>query len=156
MSDEMPQLTRFERRELDVQLTYADDSEYSVTYDDLRHSCPCAKCSPMRNEDESSKTLRRQVEALPKEKPKVRIVGNYALGFEWTQGCSSGIFRFERIWDLAHYHYKPKDIKKSTKDLREQLSNEEKETLEEIAQVFGIEVYVRTHQNGELINIAHG
>jgi len=64
--------------------------------------------------------------------------------------------KLERIWDLAHYHYKPKDIKKSTNDLREQLSNEEKETLEEIAQIFGIEVYVRTHQNGELINIAHG
>ena len=64
--------------------------------------------------------------------------------------------KLERIWDLAHYRYKPKDIKKSTNDLREQLSNEEKETLEEIAQIFGIEVYVRTHQNGELINIAHG
>lgn len=63
--------------------------------------------------------------------------------------------KLERIWDLAHYRYKPKDIKKSTKDLREQLSNEEKETLEEIAKIFGIEVYVRTHQNGELINIAH-
>jgi hypothetical protein len=64
--------------------------------------------------------------------------------------------KLEGIWNLAHYRYKPKDIKKSTKDLREQLSNEEKETLEEIAQVFGVEVYVRTHQNGELINIAHG
>jgi DUF971 family protein len=102
MTDEMPTMSRFERRETDVLLTYADGSEFSVTYDDLRHSCPCAKCSPLRNEDEASKNLRRQVEALPKEKPKVRIVGNYALGFEWTQGCSSGIFRFERIWDLAN------------------------------------------------------
>jgi hypothetical protein len=64
--------------------------------------------------------------------------------------------KLEAIWDLAHYHYKPKDIKKNTKDLRELLSNEEKETLEEIAQVFGIEVYVKTHQDRELINIAHG
>lgn len=102
MTDEMPTMSRFERRETDVQLTYDDGSEYTVTYDDIRHSCPCAKCSPLRNEDEASKNLRRQVEALPKEKPKVRIVGNYALGFEWTQGCSSGIFRFERIWDLAN------------------------------------------------------
>ena len=64
--------------------------------------------------------------------------------------------KLEGIWDLAHYRYKPKDIKKSTQNLKEQLSNEEKETLEEIAQIFGIEVYVRTHQNGKLINIAHG
>jgi DUF971 family protein len=102
MTDEMPKMTRFERREVDVLVTYADGSEFAITYDDLRHSCPCAKCSPLRNVDETSIDLRKQVEALPKEKPKVRIVGNYALGFEWIQGCSSGIFRFERIWELAN------------------------------------------------------
>ncbi len=64
--------------------------------------------------------------------------------------------KLQRIWNLAHYRYKPKDIKKSTKDLREQLSNEEKETLEEISQIFGIEVYVRTHEEGELVAINHG
>ena len=85
MSDEMPNMTRLERREFDALVSYVDGSEFEITYDDLRHACPCAKCSPLRNSDESSKTLRRQVEALPKEKPKVRTVGNYALGFEWTQ-----------------------------------------------------------------------
>ena len=67
----------------------------------LRHACPCAKCAPQRNDDESSKVLRRTVERLPKEKPTVRPVGNYALAFEWTNGCSSGIHRFERIWRLG-------------------------------------------------------
>ena len=102
MSDEMPKMTRFERREFDAQVTYADGSQFEITYDDLRHAFPCAKCSPLRNDDEESKNLRRQVEAHPNEKPKVRTVGNYALGFEWTHGCSSGIYRFERIWDLAN------------------------------------------------------
>ena len=72
MSVEMPKMTRFERRDFDVLVTYDDGSEFEITYDDIRHSCPCAKCSPLRNEDESSQTLRQQVEALPKEKPKVR------------------------------------------------------------------------------------
>ena len=102
MTDGMPKMTRFERRELDAQITYEDQSQFEVTYDDLRHACPCAKCSPMRNDDENSKKLRRQVEAHPNEKPNVRTVGNYALGFEWTHGCSSGIYRYERIWDLAN------------------------------------------------------
>ena len=102
MTTDMPTMRRFERRDLDVVVSYDDDSEFTITYDDLRHACPCAKCSPLRNLDDTSKTLRRQVEALPKEKPKVRTVGNYALGFEWSQGCSSGIYRFERIWDLAN------------------------------------------------------
>lgn len=102
MTNKMPKMTRIERRELDVLISYDGGSEFEISYDNLRYACPCAKCSPLRNADESCETLRKQVEALPKEKPKVRTVGNYALGFEWTQGCSSGIFRFERIWDLAN------------------------------------------------------
>ena len=98
----IPELKRLERRDTDLELTYEDGSKFTVTYDDLRYSCPCAKCSPLRNEEESSKSLRREVEAMPAEKPKVRIVGKYALAFEWVQGCSSGIYRFERIWALAN------------------------------------------------------
>ena len=59
-----------------------------------------AKCAPQRNDDESSKVLRRTVERLPKEKPTVRPVGNYALAFEWTNGCSSGIHRLKEFGDL--------------------------------------------------------
>ena len=64
MTSDMPTMRRFERRDLDVVVSYDDDSEYTITYDDLRHACPCAKCSPLRNLDDTSKTLRRQVEAL--------------------------------------------------------------------------------------------
>ena len=99
---EMPELTRLERHDTNMSLTYSDGGEFTVSYDDLRHACPCAKCAPLRNEDETSKSLRRQVEAMPAEKPKVRTVGKYALAFEWDQGCSRGIYRFERIWALAN------------------------------------------------------
>ena len=101
MTSTLPTMTKLERRAQDMVLTYDDGTTHTVAYDDLRHACPCAKCAPMRNEDNTSRTLRRQIEALPSEKPQVRTVGNYALAFEWQQGCSSGIFRFERIHDLA-------------------------------------------------------
>ena len=101
MSEEIPELRRLERLDTAMELTYHDGTTYTVTYDDLRYSCPCAKCSPLRNEDESSMQLRRTIESLKSEKPSVRTIGNYALAFEWTTGCSSGIYRFERIWDLA-------------------------------------------------------
>ena len=101
MTDVLPALKKLERRQQDMVLTYEDDTTYTVTYDDLRHACPCAKCSPMRNEDDSSRTLRRQIEALPAERPTVRTVGKYALACDWQQGWSSGIYRFERLHDLA-------------------------------------------------------
>ena len=31
-----------------------------------------------------------------------KFVGKYALAFDWKNGCSSGIYRFERIWALAN------------------------------------------------------
>ena len=101
MDQELPDLVRLERRKHDMLLSYVNETTFTVTYDDLRHACPCAKCSPMRNEDDTSRTLRRQIEALPNEKPTVKKVGKYALSFEWQHGCSSGIYRFERIYDLA-------------------------------------------------------
>jgi DUF971 family protein len=101
MAEPLPTLKKLERRTQDMVLTYDDGSTYTVTYDDLRHACPCAKCAPMRNEDDTSRTLRRQIEALPAEKPTVRTVGKYAVSFDWVQGCSSGIYRYERLHDLA-------------------------------------------------------
>lgn len=99
----IPNLVKLERRKNDLLLTYDNEDVYVVEYDDLRHSCPCAKCAPNRNDDESSLQLRQTVEALTSKKPKVVTVGNYALSFEWEDsGCSSGIYRFERIWALAN------------------------------------------------------
>ena len=80
---DIPDLTRLERRDTDMQLTYSDGGEFTVTYDDLKHACPCAKCAPLRNDDGNSKTLRRQIEAMAPEKPQVRTVGKYALAFDW-------------------------------------------------------------------------
>ena len=79
---DIPELKRLERREFDMHLTWEDGTEHEITYDDLRHACPCAKCAPQRNDDQSSMALRRNVEKLPREKPTVRPVGNYALSFE--------------------------------------------------------------------------
>ena len=83
MSDEMPKMTRFERREFDAQVTYADGSQFEITYDDLR----CMSLAPSVPPCEM--TMRKvrifdAVEAHPNEKPKVRNCGQLALGFEWT------------------------------------------------------------------------
>jgi len=64
--------------------------------------------------------------------------------------------KLQQIWDKAHYRYKPPKTKIETKKELQELSPEEKETLEDIAGVFGITVYVRTHKKGELVAINHG
>jgi hypothetical protein len=61
--------------------------------------------------------------------------------------------KLQRIWDLAHYRYTPS---KKINPQSEKLTPAEKETLEDIAQVFGITVYVRTHKEGKLIALGNG
>ena len=48
--------------------------------------------------------------------------------------------KLQRIWDNAHYRYKPPKTKIETRKEQQNLSPEEKETLEDIASVFGITV----------------
>jgi hypothetical protein len=64
--------------------------------------------------------------------------------------------KLQQIWDKAHYRYKPPKTKLETRKELQELSPEEKETLEDIAGVFGITVYVRTHKEGKLVAINHG
>jgi hypothetical protein len=64
--------------------------------------------------------------------------------------------KLQKIWDLAHYRYTLPEAEKKTNSQPEKLSSDEKETLEDIAQVFGITVYVRTHKGGKLIALGNG
>ena len=98
---EIPKLVELERTESSAILRWQDGSEHTVSWKDIRYYCPCARCSPNRDNEETALELRAQVESHPDERPAVRAVGRYALSFEWSQGCSSGIHRFERLWDIA-------------------------------------------------------
>ena len=95
------ELKRLERFEKELRLTWSDGTENKVTYADLRYWCPCAKCSPRRDSEELAANLNTEISSLRNDKPDVKKVGGYALHFEWSDGCSSGIYRFERLWDLA-------------------------------------------------------
>lgn len=64
--------------------------------------------------------------------------------------------KLQLIWSLVCFHYNPKEPDVKTKTELKELSASEKETLEDIAQVFGINVYIRTHKGGKLIALGDG
>lgn len=94
-------------------LTWADGTEHSIEYRHVRYWCPCAKCGPRRDSEDLDSVFRVELKALPIEKPTIKMVGTYALHFEWTSGCSSGIHRFERLWAIANEEH-PDDGKPYT------------------------------------------
>jgi ATP-binding protein involved in chromosome partitioning len=71
-------------------------SEYNVR--DLRLSCPCAVCV---NEWTGKKMLREQ--DVPENVHPLRIfsVGRYAMGVEWSDGHSTGIYGYDYMRRLS-------------------------------------------------------
>ena len=98
---EIPKLLELERTEKTAILRWKDGTEHNVSWNDIRFFCPCAKCSPNRDDEESALALRASVDSFTDERPMVIPIGRYALTFEWSQGCSSGIHRFERLWEIG-------------------------------------------------------
>jgi hypothetical protein len=64
--------------------------------------------------------------------------------------------KLEHIWSLAHYRPKSSSKEEKKGEKIEGLSSIEKKTLQSIAQVFGVTVYVRTQKDGDLVTIRHG
>lgn len=58
------------------------------TPDQLHKMCPCRRCFS-KNKDEKGEDHSSFVRA--------EVVGNYALSFDFTEGCSDGIFPFELL-----------------------------------------------------------
>lgn len=77
----------------------------------LRTNCPCAQCKENRGDTTHSKpltgkkSLLRVVESSNAEHElkleKIWQVGQYALGMEWADGHSTGIYTFEYLKELG-------------------------------------------------------
>lgn len=74
-----------------------DQSESLFRLSDIQNHCPCADCV-----DELTGQRRRSPMAHPDLKAhKVRAVGRYGLAFEFTSGCSLGIYSFDMLYKIA-------------------------------------------------------
>ncbi len=71
----------------------------------LRLNCPCASCKESRGDNSHSKPLSprsslRIVDSSSEEQLQLKriwSVGQYAIGLEWGDGHSTGIFPFELL-----------------------------------------------------------
>ena len=95
-----PDLLELERRPEQMALRWADGREHVIDYQELRGWCPCATCSPRRDDEASAAALRGELARLRHDPPKVQVMG-YGLSFDWVQGCSSGIWTYERLYAVG-------------------------------------------------------
>ncbi len=95
LQKEVPQISFDEQH---TRLKWLDGEELSVSNRDLRLSCRCALCV---NEVSGEQIL--QPESVKPDIAPLKIIplGNYALGIEWNDGHTSGIYPYKNIRKLA-------------------------------------------------------
>ncbi len=94
-------LTDIERGDESCNMTFSDGAEYHVEYLDLRLDCPCANCKPRRENKQRMIEFQEELSRLRIEKPSIEVVGHYGLKFIWPSGCSSGIYSFDILREIA-------------------------------------------------------
>lgn len=77
-------------------LAWSDGHVADYPYDYLRGWCPCAMC-----QGHTALSLVFHPAAGPVEPQSVQPVGNYGLSFAWSDGHSTGIYRFEFLREIC-------------------------------------------------------
>ena len=79
-------------------LTWPDGTQSTVSNRDLRLSCRCALCM---NELTGEQILKPQSIKSDIAPTKISTLGNYAIGIDWNDGHSSGIYPYKSIKELT-------------------------------------------------------
>jgi DUF971 family protein len=73
-----------------LRLSWSDGHVAEYDYDYVRAWCPCAMC-----QGHSGSTIRYQPASGPVTAESIQPVGNYAISIGWSDGHSTGIYRFD-------------------------------------------------------------
>jgi DUF971 family protein len=73
-----------------LRLTFSDGHAADYDYDYLRGWCPCAGC-----QGHTGLSIRFQPASGPVSAESIQPVGNYAISIGWSDGHSTGIYRFD-------------------------------------------------------------
>ena len=71
---------------------------FTIPYVELRFECPCAMCV---DEKTGKRILRREQVANDVRPLDVQIVGRYAVRIQWSDSHSTGMFHFDRLFELC-------------------------------------------------------
>jgi DUF971 family protein len=79
-----------------LRLTWSDGHAAEYDYDALRGWCPCAGC-----QGHSGLSIRFQPPPAPVMAEGIEPVGNYAISIAWSDGHSTGIYRFDFLRQIC-------------------------------------------------------
>jgi DUF971 family protein len=95
----MPNLTKILPHDPTHALLGFDSGEsFEVPFLTLRFECPCATCV----DEMTGKRVLRLETLDPAVKPKqILPVGRYGISIAWNDGHSTGMYHFDRLYEIA-------------------------------------------------------
>ena len=82
----------------EIFLAWNNGESYTVPYVEIRYYCPCAGCV---DEHTGQRTVQK-VSIHPEIRPtEVQLVGRYAVQISWTDGHDTGMYHFDRLYELC-------------------------------------------------------
>ncbi len=87
---------RFNEKEILIE--WASGESFHIPFVEVRFDCPCAGCV---DEHTGARTLKREQIRADIRPLGAKIVGRYALHVQWNDGHQTGMYHFDRLYDLC-------------------------------------------------------
>lgn len=84
--------------EASLQIRWDNGSETTTLYRRLRLECPCAGCV---NEMTGERMLQESSVPADIRITGITVLGRYALQIQWSDGHGTGLYHFDRLWEIA-------------------------------------------------------
>jgi DUF971 family protein len=91
------QIEPFSPKELFV--AWNNGEKYSIPYVELRFYCPCAGCV---DENTGQRTIQKTSIHEDVRPTQVQLIGRYAVQITWSDGHDTGMYHYDRIFELSH------------------------------------------------------
>lgn len=83
---------------IEMFMTWNNGEKFSVPYVEIRFYCPCAGCV---DEHTGKRTIQKTSIAPDIRPAAVELVGRYAVQISWSDGHNTGIYHFDRLFELC-------------------------------------------------------
>ena len=107
------QPTEIRRGNSGLSVAWTGGTKHELPAEFLRRNCPCATCREARGDESHAKPLTsgapkksmlKVIEHTLDEEVKITqvwAVGTYAIGIEWGDGHSTGIYTYDYLFELG-------------------------------------------------------
>src|SRR4051794_32437175 len=79
-------------------LAWSSGERFVLPFKEVRYQCPCAGCV---DEHTGQRTLKKDAIAADIHPESVQLIGRYAIQINWSDRHDTGMYHFDRLYDLC-------------------------------------------------------